>query len=69
MKYYSKQELKARLQHVIDSKKAVIIASAGLGMAAKYIERGGADMICINAPAYYRMQGLPDRLHCSRKLR
>ena len=44
MKYYSKQELKARLQHVIDSKKAVIIASAGLGMAAKYIERGGADM-------------------------
>ena len=64
MKYYSKQELKARLQHVIDSKKAVIIASAGLGMAAKYIERGGADMICINAPAYYRMQGLPALTGC-----
>lgn len=58
MRYYSKKELKNKFDALNAEKKAIVVASAGLGMAAKYIERGGADAICINAPAYYRMQGL-----------
>ncbi len=57
MKQYTRQELRARIQAVIDSGRPVIQATGGTGISAKFAERGGADMIAIPASGFFRMDG------------
>ncbi|MGN6440131.1 MAG: phosphoenolpyruvate hydrolase family protein [Agriterribacter sp.] len=54
---YTKQEVRDRLQKTIDQKKAIIAAGAGTGISAKFIEKGGADLIIIYNSGRFRMAG------------
>ncbi|QRR00265.1 phosphoenolpyruvate hydrolase family protein [Dyadobacter sandarakinus] len=54
---YTKQEVRARLQKTIDEGKAIIAAGAGTGISAKFIEKGGADLIIIYNSGRFRMAG------------
>ncbi len=54
---YTRQEVRDRLQKVIDRKKAIIAAGAGTGISAKFIEKGGADLIIIYNSGRFRMSG------------
>ncbi|RTE53582.1 phosphoenolpyruvate hydrolase family protein [Arenibacter aquaticus] len=54
---YTKKEVRDRLQKVIDQKKAIIAAGAGTGISAKFIEKGGADLIIIYNSGRFRMSG------------
>ena len=42
---YTKQEVRERLQKTLDQNQAIIVAGAGTGISAKFIEKGGADLI------------------------
>ena len=64
MKTYTRDEIKQRITHETDNGRALVIGNAGLGMTAKFIERGGADFLTINAPAYYQMRGYPPITGC-----
>lgn len=54
---YTKQEVRDRLQQTLDQKKAIIAAGAGTGISAKFIEKGGADLIIIYNSGRFRMSG------------
>ncbi|MGK6352850.1 phosphoenolpyruvate hydrolase family protein [Parapedobacter sp. DT-150] len=54
---YTKQEVRDRLKKTLDVGKAIIVAGAGTGISAKFIERGGADMIIIYNSGRFRMAG------------
>lgn len=54
---YTKQEVRERLQQTLTGKKAIIAAGAGTGISAKFIERGGADLIIIYNSGRFRMAG------------
>jgi len=54
---YTRQEVRDRLQKVIDQKTAIIAAGAGTGISAKFIEKGGADLIIIYNSGRFRMSG------------
>lgn len=54
---YSKQEVRDRLQLTLDQNKAIIAAGAGTGISAKFIEKGGADLIIIYNSGRFRMAG------------
>ncbi len=54
---YTRQEVRDRLQSVVDQKKAIIAAGAGTGISAKFIEKGGADLIIIYNSGRFRMSG------------
>lgn len=54
---YSRQDFLDRLQKEISSGKPLVMASAGNGLAAKFIERGGADILGVYNTGYLRMQG------------
>ena len=54
---YTKQEVRDRLQQTIDQQDAIIVAGAGTGISAKFIEKGGADMIIIYNSGRFRMSG------------
>lgn len=54
---YTRQEVRDRLQKTIDQKKAIIAAGAGTGISAKFIEKGGADLIIIYNSGRFRMAG------------
>jgi len=54
---YTKQEVRDRLQNTIDQQKAIIAAGAGTGISAKFIEKGGADLIIIYNSGRFRMSG------------
>ncbi|MCK0188982.1 phosphoenolpyruvate hydrolase family protein [Arenibacter sp. F20364] len=54
---YTKQEVRNRLQAVVNEKKAIIAAGAGTGISAKFIEKGGADLIIIYNSGRFRMSG------------
>ncbi|GAA4441634.1 phosphoenolpyruvate hydrolase family protein [Pontibacter saemangeumensis] len=54
---YTKQEVRDRLQLTIDQQKAIIAAGAGTGISAKFIEKGGADLIIIYNSGRFRMAG------------
>ena len=45
MKTYTRDEIKQRITHETDNGRALVIGNAGLGMTAKFIERGGADFL------------------------
>lgn len=54
---YTKQEVRDRLQATIDKNNAIIAAGAGTGISAKFIEKGGADLIIIYNSGRFRMSG------------
>ncbi|MEQ9438037.1 MAG: phosphoenolpyruvate hydrolase family protein [Cyclobacteriaceae bacterium] len=54
---YTKQEVRDRLQNTLDQKKAIIGAGAGTGISAKFIEKGGADLLIIYNSGRFRMSG------------
>ena len=54
---YSRQACLARLRAEIATGRAVIMTGAGNGLAAKFIERGGVDLIGVYNTGYFRMQG------------
>ena len=54
---YTKQEVIDRLQATLDQNKAIIAAGAGTGISAKFIEKGGADLIIIYNSGRFRMSG------------
>lgn len=54
---YTKQEVRDRLQQTLDQQKAIIAAGAGTGISAKFIEKGGADLIIIYNSGRFRMAG------------
>ncbi|GGB76876.1 phosphoenolpyruvate hydrolase family protein [Dyadobacter sediminis] len=54
---YTKQEVRDRLQTTLDQGKAIIAAGAGTGISAKFIEKGGADLIIIYNSGRFRMAG------------
>ena len=54
---YTRQEVIDRLQATLDQDKAIIAAGAGTGISAKFIEKGGADLIIIYNSGRFRMAG------------
>ncbi len=54
---YTRQEVRDRLQKKVDERKAIIAAGAGTGISAKFIEKGGADLIIIYNSGRFRMAG------------
>lgn len=54
---YSRQEFLARLWGEIKHGKPLVMTGAGNGIAAKFIERGGVDILGVYNTGYFRMQG------------
>ncbi len=54
---YTRQEFLTRLRKEIAAGRPLVMASAGNGLAAKFIERGGADILGVYNTGYLRMQG------------
>ena len=54
---YSRQEFLDRLLSEIRRGKPLVMTGAGNGIAAKFIERGGADILGVYNTGYFRMQG------------
>ncbi len=54
---YSRQEVRDRLSKTLDDRKAIIVAGAGTGISAKFIEKGGADLLIIYNSGRFRMSG------------
>jgi predicted TIM-barrel enzyme len=54
---YTRHEVRGRLQKTLDQNKAIIAAGAGAGISAKFIEKGGADLIIIYNSGRFRMAG------------
>ena len=54
---YTRQEVRDRLQAALDRGEPLIAAGAGTGISAKFIERGGADLIIVYNSGRYRMAG------------
>src|ERR1043166_2830218 len=54
---YSRKEVVERLQATLRKGKPIIAAGAGTGLSAKFIERGGADLILIYNSGRFAMRG------------
>lgn len=54
---YSRQAFLSRLRAEIDRGQPLVMTGAGSGICAKFIERGGVDIIGIYNTGYFRMQG------------
>ncbi|KAI1770813.1 TIM-barrel-protein domain-containing protein [Hypoxylon cercidicola] len=52
-----RQEVLRRLRGVISSHRPVVGAGAGIGLSAKFVEAGGADLIIIYNSGRFRMAG------------
>src|SRR3954447_20994410 len=53
---YSQGEFLKRLREEIATGKPLVMASAGNGIAAKFLERGGVDILGVYNTGYFRMQ-------------
>jgi len=56
-KRYSRKDFIGRLWSEIKRGKPLVMAAAGNGLAAKFIERGGVDILGVYNTGYFRMQG------------
>src|SRR3989442_12415758 len=54
---YSRKEVIGRLRATLRKGQPIIAAGAGTGISAKFIERGGADLIIIYNSGRFRMSG------------
>jgi predicted TIM-barrel enzyme len=56
-KQYTRKELLRRLWDEIKGGRPLVMTGAGNGIAAKFIEQGGVDIIGVYNTGYFRMQG------------
>jgi predicted TIM-barrel enzyme len=56
-KRYSRQEFLDRLRGEIRRGRPLVMTGAGNGIAAKFIEQGGVDILGVYNTGYFRMQG------------
>jgi predicted TIM-barrel enzyme len=56
-KRYTRQEFLDRLRGEIRRGRPLVMTGAGNGIAAKFIERGGVDILGVYNTGYFRMQG------------
>src|SRR5438034_1087724 len=56
-KRYECREFLARLRAEINRGKPLVMTGAGNGICAKFIERGGVDILGVYNTGYFRMQG------------
>ncbi len=56
-KRYSRQQFLERLRNEIKRGKPLVMTGAGNGIAAKFIEQGGVDILGVYNTGYFRMQG------------
>ncbi|MBL9190465.1 MAG: phosphoenolpyruvate hydrolase family protein [Opitutaceae bacterium] len=54
---YTREEVRERLNATLKKNQAIIAAGAGTGISAKFIEKGGADLIIIYNSGRFRMMG------------
>ncbi len=54
---YTRREVVERLRETLKGGDAIIAAGAGTGISAKFIEKGGADLIIIYNSGRFRMMG------------
>jgi predicted TIM-barrel enzyme len=54
---YTRLEVVERLRETLKKNKPIIAAGAGTGISAKFIEKGGADLIIIYNSGRFRMMG------------
>ena len=54
---YPRQEFLGRLRAEIKQGKPLVMTGAGNGIAAKFIEQGGVDILGVYNTGYFRMQG------------
>src|SRR5215213_33518 len=54
---YTREEVRERLRATLRKGSAIIAAGAGTGISAKFIEKGGADLIIIYNSGRFRMAG------------
>src|SRR5262245_25143032 len=54
---YSRNEFLGRLRAEIERGRPLVMTGAGSGICAKFIERGGADILGVYNTGYFRMQG------------
>ena len=54
---FTRTEISDRFQATLKRGEAIIVAGAGSGISAKFIERGGADMIIVYNSGRFRMAG------------
>jgi predicted TIM-barrel enzyme len=54
---YTRQDFLSRLRLEIEHGRPLVMASAGNGIAGKFIERGGVDILGVYNTGYFRMQG------------
>jgi len=54
---YTREEVRERLHATLKNGHAIIAAGAGTGISAKFIEKGGADLIIIYNSGRFRMMG------------
>src|SRR5260221_4492614 len=54
---YTRKEVIERLRATLKQGRPIIAAGAGTGISAKFIERGGADLIIIYNSGRFRMAG------------
>lgn len=54
---YTREEILDRLHDTLGKGEAIIAAGAGTGISAKFIEKGGADLIIIYNSGRFRMSG------------
>lgn len=54
---YTRAEVSDRLRATLNQNKAIIAAGAGTGISAKFIEKGGADLLIIYNSGRFRMAG------------
>jgi predicted TIM-barrel enzyme len=54
---YTREEVIERFNDTLSKGEAIIVAGAGSGISAKFIEKGGADLIIIYNSGKFRMMG------------
>ena len=54
---YPREEVRERLYETLKKNQPIIAAGAGTGISAKFIEKGGADLIIIYNSGRFRMMG------------
>src|SRR5882757_373942 len=54
---YTREEVRERLHATLRKGDAIIAAGAGTGISAKFIEKGGADLIIVYNSGRFRMMG------------
>ncbi len=54
---YTRAEVLERLHATLDRGEPIIVAGAGAGISAKFIEKGGADLLIIYNSGRFRMSG------------